>query len=160
LRRAAAACAVARAIARLRLRQRRRRVRPRSRRAGEPSPPQAGTAWRRRDHPHRARRGLSVRCETDGLMRTANGFPIAAYLGMLVALALAAAFIAMLAIVIWLPPRPPDVMRADSVAEHFQAGYEHTVSAGSPPTESGMVWAVRSEPPKEGDEEESNLRST
>ena len=39
---------------------------------------------------------------------------------MLVALALAAAFVAVLAIVILLPPRPPDVMRADIVAEHLR----------------------------------------
>jgi signal transduction histidine kinase len=80
-----------------------------------------------------------------------RGLPIAAYLGMLVALALAAAFIAVLGIVIFLPPRPPDVMRVDTVADHFEAGYDHMVSIGRPLSESGMVWSLRDEPP-EGDD--------
>jgi signal transduction histidine kinase len=77
---------------------------------------------------------------------------------MLVALALAAAFIAVLAIVIFLPPRPPDVMRADSVAEHFQAGYEHMLAAERPLSESGMVWSVRAGPPER--EESEEMRAT
>ena len=61
-------------------------------------------------------------------MRDLRGLPIAAYLGMLTALALGAAFVAMLAIVIFLPPRPPDVMRTDIVADNFQAGYDHMMA--------------------------------
>ncbi|MBL8545013.1 MAG: HAMP domain-containing protein [Hyphomonadaceae bacterium] len=82
-------------------------------------------------------------------MRETRGFPIAAYLGMLVALALAAAFVATLAIVIFLPPRPPDVMRADIVADNFQAGYDHMIALNRPMNERGMVWEVRAEPPEE-----------
>lgn len=82
-------------------------------------------------------------------MKQRNGLPIAAYLGMLVALALAAAFVATLAIVIFLPPRPPDVMRADEVADHFQAGYDHMTALGRPMSERGVVWEVRNEPPAE-----------
>lgn len=82
-------------------------------------------------------------------MRETRGLPIAAYLGALVAIALAAAFIATLAIVIFLPPRPPDVMRADTVAENFQAGYDHMIALNRPMNERGMVWAVRDEPPEE-----------
>lgn len=85
-------------------------------------------------------------------MRETRGLPIAAYLGMLVAIALAAAFVATLAIVIFLPPRPPDVMRADVVADNFQAGYDHMVALNRPMNERGMVWDVRSEAPEEDDE--------
>ncbi len=75
-------------------------------------------------------------------MDKARGLPIAAYLGALVALALAAAFVAMLAIVIWLPPRPPDVMRADVVADHFREGYDYMLAEGRPWSQGGMVWRV------------------
>ncbi len=84
-------------------------------------------------------------------MRETRGLPIAAYLGMLVALALAAAFVATLAIVIFLPPRPPDVMRADVVADNFQAGYDHMIALDRPLNERGMVWVVRGDPPEEID---------
>ncbi|MEZ5957108.1 MAG: ATP-binding protein [Hyphomonadaceae bacterium] len=84
-------------------------------------------------------------------MRETRGLPIAAYIGALVAIALAAAFIATLAIVIFLPPRPPDVMRADTVAENFQAGYDHMIALNRPMNERGMVWVVRAEPPEEAD---------
>lgn len=85
-------------------------------------------------------------------MREARGLPIAAYIGMLVAIALAAAFVATLAIVIFLPPRPPDVMRADVVADNFQAGYDHMVALNRPMNERGMIWDVRNEEPDEDDE--------
>jgi signal transduction histidine kinase len=82
-------------------------------------------------------------------MRERKGLPIAAYLGALVALALASAFVAVVAILIWLPPRPPDVMRADIVTDVFQAGYDHMNAAGRPMQESGMVWEVRRSPPRQ-----------
>lgn len=84
-------------------------------------------------------------------MRETRGLPIAAYLGALVALALAAAFVATLAIVIFLPPRPPDVMRADVVADNFQAGYDHMMALNRPMNERGMVWDIRAAPPEEID---------
>ena len=78
--------------------------------------------------------GLSLRREADDLMaarvRSSRGLPIAAYLALLVVLALASAFVAVMAIVIWLPPRPPDVMRADMVAEHFRLGYDQMRARG------------------------------
>lgn len=92
-------------------------------------------------------------------MRARAGLPIAAYLGMLAALALAAAFVATLAIVIFLPPRPPDVLRADKVAEHFQEGYDHMTALGRPMNESGVIWDVRAEAPAQADEAH-NLRVT
>lgn len=87
------------------------------------------------------------------------GLPIAAYLGMLMAIALAAAFVATLAIIIFLPPRPPDVLRADKVAEHFQAGYDHMTALGRTMNERGVVWEVRDEAP-ERDEESPYLAAT
>ncbi len=78
-----------------------------------------------------------------------RGLPIAAYLGALVALALASAFVAVLAIVIWLPPRPPDVMRADVISDYFQAGYDHMTATGQPMANDNMgMWEVRSTPPR------------
>ena len=85
-------------------------------------------------------------------MRASNGFPIAAYLGMLVALALAAAFIAVLAVVIWLPPRPPDVMRADVVAAFFESGYGQAATYGRRPERGhGMNWNIQGNEPRESD---------
>jgi len=82
-------------------------------------------------------------------MNQRPGLPIAAYLGVLVALALAAAFVATLAIVIFLPPRPPDVVRADKAAEHFEEGYDHMTALGRPMSERGVVWEVRQQPPED-----------
>lgn len=76
-----------------------------------------------------------------------EGLPIAAYLGIMLALALAAAFVAVFAILIWLPPRPPDVMRADMVADYFTSGYNHVTVHGRPISDGAMRWRiVRNEP--------------
>ena len=77
----------------------------------------------------------------------AGGMPIAAYLGLLVALALASAFVAIVAIVIWLPPRPPDVMRADVVADVFTAGYQRMVATGERMPDGDMSWRVSDNAP-------------
>ncbi|MEQ1618281.1 MAG: ATP-binding protein [Terricaulis sp.] len=90
-------------------------------------------------------------------MDKARGLPIAAYLGALVALALASAFVAMLAIVIWLPPRPPDVMRADEVAEHFQGGYDYMLVENRPLPGDNMVWSVSRTPAIEEAEDSPHL---
>lgn len=84
-------------------------------------------------------------------MRETRGLPIAAYLGMLAALALASAFVATLAIVIWLPPRPPDVMRADEVAELFEAGYGYMEDTGRTLNQEGVIWDVRAQPPEKSE---------
>lgn len=76
-----------------------------------------------------------------------NGLPIAAYLAFLVLLALASAFVAVMAIVIWLPPRPPDVMRADMVAGKFAAGYQHARETGETLQQDGIAWSIRSAAP-------------
>jgi signal transduction histidine kinase len=82
------------------------------------------------------------------LARSFRGWPIAAYLVALMALALAAAFVAVAAIVIWLPPRPPDVMRADVVASHFQAGYDHMLAAGETMPGHMARWRAQDRPPR------------
>jgi signal transduction histidine kinase len=76
-----------------------------------------------------------------------RGLPIAAYLGALVALALTAAFVAVLAVVIWLPPRPPDVMRADEVADHFQSGYDFATAEGRTLPNDNMSWRIQRDEP-------------
>jgi signal transduction histidine kinase len=73
--------------------------------------------------------------------RTA-GLPVAAYLGLLIALALAAAFIAVLAVVIWLPPRPPDVMRMDMLTERFAEGFAVSRANGQIPRGDAMAWRI------------------
>lgn len=81
------------------------------------------------------------------LARSFRGWPIAAYLVALMAMALAAAFVAVAAIVIFLPPRPPDVMRADIVATHFQAGYDHMRVLGRPMDSDMVRWRVQTAAP-------------
>jgi two-component system, OmpR family, sensor kinase len=80
-------------------------------------------------------------------LRPGGGLPIAAYLGFLVALALASAFVAVLAIVIWLPPRPPDVTPADTVADEFRAGYDFMLAEGRPLPSDSLSWFVQRNAP-------------
>ncbi|HJS80745.1 MAG TPA: ATP-binding protein [Vitreimonas sp.] len=81
--------------------------------------------------------------------RSSRGLPIAAYLALLVVLALASAFVAVMAIVLWLPPRPPDVMPANVVAAQFKAGYEHMQATGELAQGGGLSWSVRAQAPRE-----------
>lgn len=83
------------------------------------------------------------------MSKAARGLPIAAYLGLLVALALACAFIAVLAIVIWLPPRPPDVTRADLLIGEFQAGYTEAVATGAAPANDELAWRIAAAPTRQ-----------
>src|SRR5688572_17504482 len=71
-----------------------------------------------------------------------RGLPIAAHLALLVALAVAAAAIIALAVVIWLTPRPPDVMRGDEVIDEFVAGYEGTRTSGRAPENGALRWRI------------------
>jgi signal transduction histidine kinase len=79
----------------------------------------------------------------------ARGLPIAAHLGLLVALAFASAFAVMIAVVIFLPPRPPDVARGDQLAEQFAAGYHAMQEDGRLPSGGDLRWSVVSEAPKD-----------
>jgi signal transduction histidine kinase len=66
-----------------------------------------------------------------------------------VALAFVSAFVGIVAVVIWLPPRPPDVMRADMVAQHFQDGYAATRAFGREPDRDAMEWSIAALPPSD-----------
>jgi signal transduction histidine kinase len=81
-------------------------------------------------------------------MRERRGLPIAAHLGLLVALAFASAFVGIIAVIIFLPPRPPDVMRADEVAQHFQDGFR-AAAARRPLPRDTMAWAIAAKPPSD-----------
>lgn len=78
---------------------------------------------------------------------TRNGLPIAAHLAFLVALAAAAAFVAALAVIVWLPPRPPDVLRSDQVSAAFASGYAEAIRSGRPPRGGDMRWRILGERP-------------
>ncbi len=79
----------------------------------------------------------------------ARGLPIAAHLGLLVALAFASAFVVMIAVVIFLPPRPPDVARGDQLAEQFAVGYAAMRADGHLPNGDNLHWRVTTEAPKD-----------
>lgn len=83
------------------------------------------------------------------LARSSRGIPIAAYLALLVVLALTSAFVAVMAIVLWLPPRPPDVMPADIVSDHFKVGYEHMRLHNRPISDGIMTWRVQRDAPRQ-----------
>ncbi|MES1158664.1 MAG: ATP-binding protein [Terricaulis silvestris] len=81
------------------------------------------------------------------MMRERAGLPIAAHLALLVALALAAAFAVTMAVVIWLPPRPPDAMRGDMLLDAFARGYAQASSTHAAPVSTGaLVWSFQSKP--------------
>ena len=78
---------------------------------------------------------------------SARGLPIAAHLALMLALAFAAAFVVSLAVIIWLPPRPPDVMRGDQVMERFVRGYDEAVRTGHAPANDTLEWRVSESQP-------------
>ncbi|MDZ4778602.1 MAG: ATP-binding protein [Alphaproteobacteria bacterium] len=77
-----------------------------------------------------------------------SGQPIAAHLAVLVAIALAAAYVVNLVAVVMLPPRPPDVMRGDKVLEAFTAGYAIARTGRTPPTGDGAKWTIQKQKPR------------
>lgn len=77
-----------------------------------------------------------------------SGQPIAVHLAVLVAIALAAAYVVNLVAVVMLPPRPPDVMRGDKVLDAFTAGYEVAKTGRTPPTGEGARWSIEKQKPK------------
>ncbi len=81
--------------------------------------------------------------------RQETGLPIAAHLALLVAIALAAAYVVNLAAVVMLPPRPPDVMRGDRVLDAFVAGYTATKEGRAPPR-GNAKWSITKERPRAG----------
>ncbi|MES1199059.1 MAG: ATP-binding protein [Pseudomonadota bacterium] len=82
-----------------------------------------------------------------GAPTNSAGLPIAAHLALLVALALTAAFMAVFAVVIWLPPRPPDVMRGDLLLDAFASGYTQARTSGQAPHDgAGLSWRFTAAP--------------
>lgn len=77
-----------------------------------------------------------------------TGQPIAVHLAVLVAIALAAAYVVNLVAVVMLPPRPPDVVRGDKVLDAFTAGYDVARTGRTPPTGDGARWAIEKEKPR------------
>ena len=68
----------------------------------------------------------------------ATGLPIAAHLALMLALAFAASFVVLVAVLIWLPPRPPDIMRGDQVIDRFAHGYDETRRTGHAPANDAI----------------------
>jgi len=87
---------------------------------------------------------------SDAPQQPVRGLPIAAHLALLVAIALAAAYVVNLAAVVMLPPRPPDVMRGDRVLEAFAAGYVKAKAGDALPKERGARWAFEKQRPRSG----------
>jgi len=83
-----------------------------------------------------------------GAEREHRGVPIAAHLALLVALAFAAAYVVNLAVVLVLPPRPPDVVRADVLMDTFEAGYEAAKADARLPRPRGVRFAIQTERPQ------------
>jgi signal transduction histidine kinase len=77
-----------------------------------------------------------------------TGQPIVVHLAVLVAIALAAAYVVNLVAVVMLPPRPPDVVRGDKVLDAFTAGYDVARTGRTPPTGDGARWAIEKEKPR------------
>lgn len=87
---------------------------------------------------------------SDTPQQPVRGLPIAAHLALLVAMALAAAYVVNIAAVVMLPPRPPDVMRGDRVLDAFVAGYEQARTGGTPKSGRGARWAFHHQRPRAG----------
>lgn len=81
-------------------------------------------------------------------MRERRGLPIAAHLALLVALAFAAAYVVNLAVVLALPPRPPDVMRSDQLLALFENGYRTAAAESRAPRAQGVRFRIQSEKPR------------
>ena len=73
---------------------------------------------------------------------SSGGLPIAAHLALMLALAFTAAFVVCVAVIIWLPPRPPEVVRGDQLIERFARGYADTARTGHAPGDENLVWSI------------------
>lgn len=77
-----------------------------------------------------------------------KGQPIAVHLAVLVAIALAAAYVVNIVAVVMLPPRPPDVMRGDRVLDAFTEGFAVAKTGATPPAGDGAKWAIEKQKPR------------
>jgi signal transduction histidine kinase len=80
----------------------------------------------------------------------ARGLPIAAHLGLLAAISVAASFLVAVAIVILLPPRPPDIMRADQIIDGFAGAYAEAAAGQTPAPKGPLRFTFQTEPPRFG----------
>jgi len=77
-----------------------------------------------------------------------RGAPIAVHAALLVAIALIASYVVMIATIIALPPRPPEVMRGDKVIEAFAAGYARQKAGLAPQAVKGALFRVEGSRPR------------
>jgi two-component system OmpR family sensor kinase len=74
-------------------------------------------------------------------MAERRGLPIAAHLGLLLALAIVSSFVVNLAVLVWFPPRPPDVVRADQMIDAFASGFVQA-NGGAIPDNEAVRWRI------------------
>jgi two-component system OmpR family sensor kinase len=79
-------------------------------------------------------------------MAERRGLPIAAHLGLLLALAIVSSFVVNIAVLVWFPPRPSDVMRADQMIDAFAVGYAQA-NGGALPDNAAMRWRIVEDAP-------------
>lgn len=79
-------------------------------------------------------------------LRVPRSLPIAAHLAILIALAFAAAFVANLTVLSWVPPPVPSLMRGDQVIDAFELGFEAARRSGHAPEMQGFRWSVVDRP--------------
>lgn len=75
-----------------------------------------------------------------------KALPIAAHLAALVALAVTGALAAALTIVLLLPPRPPEVVRADLLIDSFKSAYTTAKSGDTPAATSTLRFRIEEAP--------------
>src|SRR5262249_9030688 len=76
------------------------------------------------------------------------GLPIAAHLALMLALAFLAAFVVIVAVIIWLPPRPPTLVPGGEIVWRFPHGYEGARTNGATPPHATGEWRITSDPPR------------
>lgn len=77
------------------------------------------------------------------MIGSGRGTPIVVQIALLMAFALLAAFAVNVAVLIALPPRPPDVVRGDLVMTTFKAGFDAALSGKKLPNAEGSYWTLR-----------------
>jgi signal transduction histidine kinase len=80
-------------------------------------------------------------------MMRVSGLPIAAHVALLMVIALVTAFAVNAAVLLALPPRPPDAVRGDRVMNLFHQGYTAAIAGQRLPVTEGARWGFhRSKP--------------
>lgn len=71
-----------------------------------------------------------------------RGLPIAAHIALLVTVALVAAYVVNLILVVMLPPRPPNLVRADQMATRFEEAYRAAAKGLLPSNDQKTRWRI------------------